>query len=182
MTEPTRVGDEPLGRDDALLRDRAVVRALRDMALCAGGTVLGARLDGPLAFLAMQSICSGDGFDPIGAIAVHARVLPMTSAIMAVIALLCQWPGPMPRATALAMTGRDRALRWVAFGVRAMMLFVAMMLVMSVMQAPFRLLAPASASGAVLASVTGMLLLAVVTAVVRPLALRVPFLIPFCCR
>ncbi len=161
----------------------APVRLLRDMMLCAGGTVLGARIDGPLAYFTMQAICSASGFDPLASVAVHARLLPATSAIMLAIAMTCQWPGAAVREEGTnALTVREQWLRWSAYALRTCLLFLAMMLAMSVMQPLFRLVLPASPSSAVLASVTGMLGLALVTAALRPLALRVPFLVPFCCR
>ncbi|MBT0668542.1 hypothetical protein HT136_09190 [Novosphingobium profundi] len=158
--------------------ESAAVRLLRDMALCAGGTVLGARLDGALAYFTMQSICSSTGFDPFASVAVHLALLPATSAIMALVALVCQWPG-----LARGQPTRWEILaRWSTFALRSGLLFLAMMLAMSMMQPLFRSFVPASAASAELASVLGMVLLALLSAGLRPLALRVPFLVPFCCR
>lgn len=162
--------------------DSAVVRLLRDMALCAGGTVLGARIDGPLAYLTMQSICGGDSFSLWSTVSVHLELLPATSAIMALIAMTCQWPGRSRKNGDVRITAREAAWRWPSFALRTTLMFLAMMLAMGLTQAPFRQFLPASPSSAILAAVTGMLLLAVVSAALRPLALRVPFLLPLCCR
>ncbi|WP_226636313.1 hypothetical protein [Novosphingobium profundi] len=162
--------------------DSAAVRLLRDMMLCAGGTILGAKADGRLAYYTMQSICSGDGFNLLASVSVHLRILPATSALMLLVAIACQWPGRAAHGSRPAFTPRERVGRWSAFALRTGLFFLAMMLAMSVMQPVALWVLPPSPSSAVLASVVGMLLLAIVAAALRPLALRVPFLVPLCCR
>lgn len=181
------IGSNALSGQVSIVQDLRVsgsesilVRVLRDMTLCAGGTVLGARLDGSLAYFTMQSICAQAGSSPISSIMVHLQLLPATSVLMIAVAMACQWPGR--GASGQSLSSLQRILRWSAFAVRTGLLFFAMMLAMSFMQPVALKVLPASPSSAVLASVVGMMLLAILSAGLRPLLLRVPFLVPLCCR
>lgn len=169
-------GMSPQDIATALLRPGLV----RDLGLCSLGAFAGLLLDGPMAYLVMQSICGAGLPSPVTILAVHTALLPFTSAIMLAVVGLCQLPvgaGGRLVDTLRDMTWAD----WGALALRTAIVYPVMMLSMSLSQRPFSLLLPFSAGSAALAGIVGMAGLIVSLQLLRRFVPRMWLPLPDCC-
>lgn len=148
-------------------------RVLRDLGLCLAGTLAGVRLDGAVAYRAMQSICGQAPFDLAGKLALHFTLLPATSAIMLAVAAACLWRPAEKGASA------SLRLAWLA---KVAALFLGMLIAMSLAEWPVCRLLPLGTGSAVLGALAGMAGFVLALHGARIALERAGLIVPACCR